>query len=97
MLKPGNQSSQICSLSDEKQFCPIQKSLNKNTNLLLFIKFLFKLFVFGKWFLKYDVLYSITTYSLMHRNEKNTFKVTLLLNTFNSFKLKKQHFISNYY
>jgi hypothetical protein len=29
---------------------------------------------------KYDVLYSITTYSLMHTNEKNKFKVTLLLN-----------------
>ena len=41
----------------------------------------------------YDVLYSITTYSLMHTNEKNTFKVTLLLNTFNSFKLKQENIL----
>ncbi len=26
----------------------------------------------------------------MHTNEKNTFEVTLLLNTFNSFKLKQK-------
>jgi hypothetical protein len=40
-----------------------------------------------------DVLYSITTYSLMHANEKNTFKVTLLLNTFNSFKFKQNNIL----
>jgi hypothetical protein len=28
----------------------------------------------------------------MHTNKKNTFKVTLLLNTFNSFKLKQKTF-----
>jgi hypothetical protein len=43
--------------------------------------------------LQYDVLYSITTYSLMHTNEKNTFKVTLLLNTFNSLKLKQNNIL----
>ncbi len=41
----------------------------------------------------YDVLYCVTTYSLMHTNEKNTFKVTLLLNTFNSFKLKQNNIL----
>ncbi len=38
----------------------------------------------------YIALHSITTYSLMRTNEKNTLKVTLLLNTFNSFKLKQK-------
>jgi hypothetical protein len=43
--------------------------------------------------LQNDVLYSIMTYSLIHRNEKNTFKVTQLLNTFNSFKLKQNNIL----